>query len=75
MGRTLRLLVLGVLIAATASGQRDSYRNDLAYDGRFTFVRLRWKSDFSATPLIAARWYSSRITRAPSRTSRSSWMS
>jgi hypothetical protein len=49
VGRTLRLLVLGVLLAATASGQRDSYRNDLAYDGRFTFVRLRWKSDFSAS--------------------------
>ena len=49
MGRTLRLLALGFLIAATASGQRDSYRDDLPYDGRFTFVRLRWKSDFSSS--------------------------
>ena len=49
MGRTLRLLALGLLIAATASGQRDSYRHDLSYDGRFTFVRLRWGSDFSSS--------------------------
>ena len=57
MGRTLRLLALGVLVAATASGQRDSYRNDLAYDGRFTFVRLRWKSDFSASRRgLSAAW-------------------
>jgi hypothetical protein len=45
VGRTLRLLALVLLIAATASGQRDSYRHDLSYDGRFTFVRLRWGSD------------------------------
>jgi len=38
-------------VAATATAQFDApgnghYRTDLSYDGRFTFVRLRWKSDF-----------------------------
>ena len=46
MGRTLRLVAVAVLLAATASAQHDPYRPDIEYDGRFTFVRLRWKSDF-----------------------------
>ena len=45
MGRTPRLIAVAVLVAATASAQHDPYRADVAYDGRFTFVRLRWKSD------------------------------
>ena len=41
-----------VFVAAGADGgQRDApgreHRIDLAYDGRFAFVRLRWKSDLS----------------------------
>ena len=53
MIRWLRLAVVAVLIAAaTASAQYDAapaghHRTDLTYDGRFTFVRLRWKSDFA----------------------------
>jgi len=46
LGRTPRLIAVAVLVAATASAQHDPYRADVAYDGRFTFVRLRWKSDF-----------------------------
>jgi len=45
LGRTPRLIAVAVLVAATASAQHDPYRADVAYDGRFTFVRLRWKSD------------------------------
>jgi hypothetical protein len=46
MGRWLRLLVVAALGGATAaSAQRDaggSYPADITYDGRVTFVRLRW---------------------------------
>ena len=46
MGRWLRLLVVAVLAGATtASAQRDAggyYPADITYDGRVTFVRLRW---------------------------------
>ena len=45
MGRTPRLIAVAVLVATTASAQHDPYRADIEYDGRFTFVRLRWKSD------------------------------
>src|SRR5262249_58088921 len=41
-----RLFAVVLLAATTASAQHDPYRSDVAYDGRFTFVRLRWKSDF-----------------------------
>jgi hypothetical protein len=40
------MVAVAVLVATTASAQRDAYRADISYDGRFTFVRLRWKSDF-----------------------------
>jgi hypothetical protein len=46
LGRTPRLIAVAVLLATTASAQHDPYRADIEYDGRFTFVRLRWKSDF-----------------------------
>ena len=49
MGRTPRLIAVAVLLAATASAQHDPYRADVEYDGRFTFVRLRWKSDLGFT--------------------------
>jgi hypothetical protein len=42
--------VLFVAAAAAAAAQLrppDRPRTDIAYDGRFTFVRLRWKSDFA----------------------------
>src|SRR5215210_3520511 len=47
----LAVAVLLLSLAATvAAVQRDRpgipLRNDAAYDGRFTFVRLRWQSDF-----------------------------
>ena len=50
MPRRLRLAAAVVFIAATAAAaqfdsRRRSYATDLTYDGRFTFVRLRWKSD------------------------------
>jgi len=46
---------IAVLIIATSAGavQFDApgrrHRTDLTYDGRFTFVRLRWKSDFGSS--------------------------
>src|SRR4051794_37209371 len=50
----LRLAGAAVFIAAMASaaqfdGPRRSYRSDISYDGRFTFVRLRWKSDLGSS--------------------------
>ena len=50
MPRWLRVLTVALLaVATTASAQRGMpalrYRTDLTYDGRFTFVRLRWRSD------------------------------
>ena len=44
-------IAAAIFIAATAAAvqfdaQGRPYRTDLAYDGQFTFVRLRWKSDF-----------------------------
>ena len=49
--RWLRIAALVVFFATTAAtAQFDApagrYRTDLVYDGRFTFVRLRWRSDF-----------------------------
>ena len=47
-----------ILAATTASAQfdvpRGAYRTDLAYDGRFTFVRLRWR----AGSLFSGGWNS-----------------
>ena len=43
-----RLAAVVLLAATTASAQFDArgrrYRTDITYDGRFTFVRLRWQS-------------------------------
>jgi hypothetical protein len=48
-GRPLRVAAAVVFVAASAAAQFDApgrpYRTDLTYDGRFTFVRLRWQSD------------------------------
>jgi hypothetical protein len=44
------LAAITVVCAAVASAQsirRVAHDTDPAYDGRFTFARLRWKSDFS----------------------------
>jgi hypothetical protein len=54
MSRGLRVAVIAIGTATMAlAGQFDrpsaGYRSDLTYDGRFTFVRLRWKSDLSST--------------------------
>ena len=49
MGQRVRLLGLSLISATTALAQFDaprlSYRTDVDYDGRFTFVRLQWRSD------------------------------
>jgi Domain of unknown function (DUF4159) len=47
----LRIATAVIFIGATSAAvQFDapgrSYRTDLSYDGRFTFARLRWQSDF-----------------------------
>ena len=40
----------GTIVPAAQFGQLDqSHRTDLPYDGRFTFVRLCWKSDFGVS--------------------------
>jgi hypothetical protein len=45
----LRVLGLAFITATTALAQFDaprlSYRTDVDYDGRFTFVRLQWRSE------------------------------
>jgi len=51
VARWLRLLLMTLAVGATpAPAQRDApalpHRTDLEYDGRFTFIRLRWGSDF-----------------------------
>jgi hypothetical protein len=48
--RALVVLLPAVALAATAFDARQQGRRDeLSYDGRFTFVRLRWGSDLGAT--------------------------
>jgi len=49
--RLLQILIVVVIAASTAPTPQDApsarpYRVDPSYDGRFTFVRLRWRSDF-----------------------------
>ena len=50
MSRWLRLAAVIVVAAGADAAQRDApgrpHRTDVTYDGQFTFVRLRWKSDF-----------------------------
>ena len=41
------LLALAVPAGAQFRGPARDYATDLEYDGRFTFVRLRWKSDLA----------------------------
>jgi Domain of unknown function (DUF4159) len=50
-----------LLIAATAGAMQfdapgQQYRADLTYDGQFTFVRLRWRSDFGFSRGFGAAW-------------------
>jgi hypothetical protein len=52
--RWLRIAAAVLFVAATAaSAQFDApgrpHRTDLTYDGQFTFVRLRWQSDFGTS--------------------------
>jgi hypothetical protein len=62
VARWLRLAAVIVFAAAADAAQRDApaapHRNDLAYDGQFTFVRLRWKSDlgFSRRGGFSSAW-------------------
>jgi uncharacterized protein DUF4159 len=57
--RWLRV-VAGLLFAATtASAQFDTsptYRTDLSYDGRFTFVRLRWRGGSLRSGAWSSAW-------------------
>jgi len=50
VSRWLRLAAVIVVAAGADAAQRDApgrpHRTDVTYDGQFTFVRLRWKSDF-----------------------------
>jgi hypothetical protein len=49
VSRWSRIVVMAILASAAAAAAQsvshDAYDTDLAYDGRFTFVRLRWQSD------------------------------
>ena len=51
MRQSLRLAALTLLLLAAAGAQRDApppavdYPPDVSYDGRVTFVRLRWQDD------------------------------
>ena len=52
--RWLRIVALTTLVAGAAlhgqdRGAAGMWRTSLDYDGRFTFVRLRWKSDSGGT--------------------------
>ena len=54
MPRWLRIVSAVIFIAATAAAvQFDApgrrHRSDVTYNGQFTFVRLRWKSDFGSS--------------------------
>ena len=62
MSRWLRLAAVIVVAAGTDAAQRDApgrpQRTDISYDGQFTFVRLRWKSDlgFSRRGGFSSAW-------------------
>jgi uncharacterized protein DUF4159 len=52
VARWLRVIAVAFIAATSLSEQYEApsagpYRTDVDYDGRFTFVRLRWQSDFS----------------------------
>src|SRR5689334_8997324 len=40
------ILVAGLAAVVRSDAQGRNAQSDSAYDGRFTFVRLRWQSDF-----------------------------
>lgn len=62
MGRWLRVAAVILVAAGADAVQLDTpgrpHRADPAYDGRFTFVRLRWKSDlgFSRRGGFSSAW-------------------
>jgi hypothetical protein len=41
---------------SAALGTRSEYRNDVPYDGRFTFVRLRWRSGGYSRGFWSTAW-------------------
>jgi hypothetical protein len=62
VSRWLRLAAVIVVAAGADAAQRDApgrpHRTDVTYDGQFTFVRLRWKSDlgFSRRGGFSSAW-------------------
>jgi hypothetical protein len=61
MPRWLRLAGGVILIAGTAAAAQFDrparrHRTDLTYDGRFTFVRLRWKADLARRGGFRSAW-------------------
>ena len=62
MFRWLRLAAVIVVAAGADAAQRDApgrpHHSDVTYDGTFTFVRLRWKSDlgFSRRGGFSSAW-------------------
>jgi len=58
--RQLRLIAVVVLLTATVSAQFDApgrrHRTDVPYDGRFTFVRLRWQSGGLSRGFWSSAW-------------------
>src|SRR5688572_8439377 len=54
----LVLFIAGTAAAVQRDRQSGPHRSDLAYDGQFTFVRLRWQSDlgFSRRGGFNAAW-------------------
>jgi len=62
VSRWLRLAAVIVVAAGADAAQRDApglpHRTDITYDGQFTFVRLRWKSDlgFSRRGGFSSAW-------------------
>ena len=49
MTRSLRIIALLIFATAAAAAQYERpglpHRDDITYDGRFTFVRLRWGAE------------------------------
>jgi hypothetical protein len=52
----LSLTAVALLAVASPAAPQRSYPDDIAYDGRPVFVRLRWASGGSASRAWSAAW-------------------